>query len=399
MALRTTSMDTAPVDRATAAAIEGAEARAWADLYAAAPADFAAAAGVGTRDVGGALVTSWAATGRRYFSRAIGLGVLAPATPEAVDDIIAGYRAAGITMFLLPSQPHCRPAGYERWLAQRGLEPFDAHDRIVRGGEPLAGSTWTSGDRDLVVEEVGPERGDEWAELLQRDYRLEAGPWLAALLGRPGWHQYVVREGGAVVAARGMYIGPDGIAWLGMDGPVPGLRTHDHGPDAALCAAIVAAGLARGARGFIADIEAPSPTLDTPAYDHFGRLGFRRPYAARTGPASDAPSARGARPRCAPKISPQPARGARTGPSSDPWLRPQRTCRRRRGQSRNSTTSATGARSGARCSWRGRPRCSSPTGVSSAWMPSAARPAGASSRCSVRQYPASPRTWAPTSTM
>jgi hypothetical protein len=29
---------------------------------------------------------------------------------------------------------------------------------------------------------------------------------------------------------------------------------------------------------FIADIEAPSNGLDTPAYEAFGRLGFRRPY-------------------------------------------------------------------------------------------------------------------------
>ena len=75
-----------------------------------------------------------------------------------------------------------------------------------------------------------------------------------------------------------MYIGPGGRAWLGMDGPVPGLMTGDYEPDAAICAAIVADGLARGVRMFAADIEAPSNELDTPAYEYFGRLGFRRPY-------------------------------------------------------------------------------------------------------------------------
>jgi hypothetical protein len=47
---------------------------------------------------------------------------------------------------------------------------------------------------------------------------------------------------------------------------------------AAICDVAVRDGLARGARGFLADIEAPSPALDTPAYDRFARLGFRRPY-------------------------------------------------------------------------------------------------------------------------
>jgi hypothetical protein len=41
---------------------------------------------------------------------------------------------------------------------------------------------------------------------------------------------------------------------------------------------MVADGLVNGARSFLADIEAPSPGLDTPAYEYFARLGFRRPY-------------------------------------------------------------------------------------------------------------------------
>ena len=74
-----------------------------------------------------------------------------------------------------------------------------------------------------------------------------------------------------------MFLGPEGIAWLGMDSPVPGLQTDDYEPDAAICARIVEDGLAAGAKGFIADIEAPSQALDTPAYANFATLGFRRP--------------------------------------------------------------------------------------------------------------------------
>jgi hypothetical protein len=64
-----------------------------------------------------------------------------------------------------------------------------------------------------------------------------------------------------------------------MDGPVPGVTTDDYEPDAALCAYMVADGLAHGARGFLADIEAPSPEQDTPAYGYFAELGFTIPYA------------------------------------------------------------------------------------------------------------------------
>jgi hypothetical protein len=279
-AAATAAIDTSPVDLRAAAAIEAAEARAWADMYAAAPREFAESAGVSTRTLAGALVMTWAATGRRYFSRTIGLGVVEPASAEALDDVLAGYAAAGIGMFLIPSQPHCQPAEFADWLRERGLEPFDAQDRVVRGGEPLdmSRAAATSG-RNLQVERVTAASADEWAEFLQRVYRLDTGGWLQALIARPGWSQYVVREGREIVAARGMYLTPERVAWVGMDGPVPGLSTQDFDPDVALWERIVSDGVAAGAGMFIADIEAPSPTLDSPAYHYFARLGFRRPYA------------------------------------------------------------------------------------------------------------------------
>ena len=269
-------IDTSAVDQAEAVAIESAEARAWADVYSAAPPGWAAEAGLGFREVAGALVISWAATGRRYFSRAIGLGVIEPASGEAIDEILRGWEEEGISMFLLQSLPHCLPANYEGLLRERGLEPFDAQDRVYRDGSPLA--LPEPSERPPAVDRVTPETADEWAEFLQRVYRLDTGPWLQRLIGRAGWHQYVARENGEIAGARGMFIGPDGAAWMGMDGPVPGVMTDDYEPDAALCAFMVADGLARGATGFLADIELPSPELDTPAYGYFAGLGFRRPY-------------------------------------------------------------------------------------------------------------------------
>jgi hypothetical protein len=246
--------------------------RAWADVYAAAPESWAESVGLGTREVGGALVIQWAATGRRFFSRVIGLGVTEPATEEAIDEILRGYADAGITMFLLQSFPQCRPAEYEGWLRERGLEPFDAQDRVYRGASPAEPPP------PGPVEKVTAESAAEWAEFVQRVYRLDTGQWLERLIGRPGWHEYVYRDGGEVVAARGMFIGPDGLAWLGMDAPVPGVMTDDYEPDAALCAFMVADGLASGAKGFLADIELPSAEMDTPAYRYFAELGFTRPY-------------------------------------------------------------------------------------------------------------------------
>lgn len=141
MSVSAALLDTTPAGLATAVSFEAAEARAWADLYAAAPVDWAADAGVETHEVGGALMLCWAATGRRYFSRTIGVGLAEAATPALIEEILDRYQRAGITMFLLQSLPQCRPAEYESWLREFGLEPFDAQDRVVRDRRPLAVSS------------------------------------------------------------------------------------------------------------------------------------------------------------------------------------------------------------------------------------------------------------------
>src|SRR5438309_9566648 len=166
-------IDRTTVDTRAAAAIEAAEARAWADCYAAAPAGFARSAGVGFRTVADALVIHWAATGRRYFSRVIGLGVSEPASEAAIDEILAGFREAGIDMFLLQSLPHCRPGEYEGWLRDCGLEVFDHQDWRWRGGARDAGSPPRGARRRLQVEPVDADTSDEWAEFLQRAYQLD----------------------------------------------------------------------------------------------------------------------------------------------------------------------------------------------------------------------------------
>src|SRR4051794_30309982 len=127
-------MDIAPLNASAVAAIEMAEARAWADCYAAAPAAFAEEAGLGFDWIEpGVLALRWVASGRRYFSRVIGVGVGEPATPQLLDRIGAYYDRLRIGMYLVQSMPACEPTDYCAWLGARGLEAFDAQDRVVRG--------------------------------------------------------------------------------------------------------------------------------------------------------------------------------------------------------------------------------------------------------------------------
>ncbi|MEW5988866.1 MAG: hypothetical protein AB1791_19760, partial [Chloroflexota bacterium] len=109
-------------------------------------------------------------------------------------------------------------------------------------------------------------------------YGLPTTPWLLALVERPGWHHYLLRRGRAIAAVRSMYVHHDGMAWLGIDAPVPGIMAPSYDLDRQLCQAMVRDGLGLGVRYFAADIEAPTPAMNTPAYHHFEALGFKRPY-------------------------------------------------------------------------------------------------------------------------
>jgi hypothetical protein len=214
---------------------------------------------------------------RGHFNRPIGLGVVEPATHELVRDLVAGFRAAGVSRFMLLEQPECRPAAYLDWLRDEGLRPYGAWERVVRGAKPLP--DLPPGGREIAVEPLTDRAVEEWTAFIAGVYGLDCEPWLSALHGRSGWSHYLAREDGRVVAARSCFVPRDGrLAFLGIDGPVPGVMTSDYEPDAALCRRIVADGLVAGAGGFLADIEAPSPTRDTPAYATFRDLGFRLPY-------------------------------------------------------------------------------------------------------------------------
>ncbi len=264
---------------APAATIEAVEARAWGDLFAAMPRALRAALQAETRVIDGALVLVCPGFDRHKFNCALGIGVLEPATSAGLDAIIDVWRAAGVTAFMLQSQPQTRPDPYQGWLGEHGLRPTSAWDRVVRGDEPLGAPLAAADGRDIAVERVDATTMEEWSGLVTRVYGLAAADvWLNALLGRPGWHHYLAREGGVAVAARSMYLDGSREAWLGIDGPVPGVMTADYTPDAALCARIVADALALGARTMVADIEAASPALDTPAYAYFAALGFAWPY-------------------------------------------------------------------------------------------------------------------------
>ncbi|MDX8528212.1 hypothetical protein RFM68_27420 [Mesorhizobium sp. MSK_1335] len=271
------------VSRDISRAIERAEVAAWLDLYEAAPADFAARQGLSIARDGDLVWTTCTTIPFIHFNCVKNIGVDSPVSEAQLDALLAHYRNAGIMRPWFYTNPHTEPTRLRCWLEARGLQHQGGWERIYRDATPLAAEPLFPGDPlipvdDLVVEEVTPKTASDWASFIDAKYRLSASPWLVALVGRKGWHHYMLRRRGAVVAVRSLFIS-DGAAWSGIDAPVPGIMAPSFDLDAMLGERVVRDGIAAGAKLFVADIEAPRPDRDGPAYRNYARLGFKLAYS------------------------------------------------------------------------------------------------------------------------
>jgi len=270
-------MLTETVTQEFAAQLELCEVNAWIDMYAAAPPDFERQLGTEIIRAGDIVLTRCKAIPFIHFNCVMNLGMMEAATERQLDDLLSRYRHAGVERPWFFHIPHCRPAALPAWFHTRGLQARGGWDRIYRRDTPLAHAV-AHPDDGFLVERVTKSGATEWAAFIDSVYGLPTSPWLISLVERTGWHHYALRAGGQIRAVRSMYIGSDGMAWLGIDAPVPGVMAPSFDLDARVCETMISDGIALGARCFVADIEAPHPEMDTAAYRHFAALGFSKAY-------------------------------------------------------------------------------------------------------------------------
>lgn len=189
------------------AALEAGEVAAWRDFYAALPAPLAEQLPLNIHTDGPVVYTVCPPIPFIMFNRVINLGMGNTATDERIDRLMAVYTGAGVDNYAIHVIPVCQPPDLPDRLRRRGLAPDGGWDRIFRDNRPLPGYT-----TDPAVEKVDADNAREWAEFLYACYELPVQPWLLALVGRPGWHHYLLRgEDGAVKAVRSMFVAADGV--------------------------------------------------------------------------------------------------------------------------------------------------------------------------------------------
>ena len=212
------------------------------ELHAAAPDAVREALGLSLETVEGADAAVATGDPSILLNRAIGLGVEAPASPEAPAALKAHYAAAGIGRYFAHVHPEAEPAELCTWLEAEGFTPYRRWAKFARGREAPP-----TPDSDLRVERIGPEHARDFGRIVAGGFDLTeaAGAALGPLTDRSGWHLYMTFAGDVPAGTGALYVRDD-VGWLDFGATDPTHRRR--GSQRALLARRIADALDLGCR-------------------------------------------------------------------------------------------------------------------------------------------------------
>ncbi len=263
---------TSRVSSTDAMRIEQVEARAWIDTHSAAPAAAITALGLRTRSQGAVALLTADRSESLLDNRAIGMGVLEPATDAMLDGVLQHY-AHGATGFAINLSPFAQPADTAARLASRGLQTFFHHVKWIRGSGPapsvvtrLRVTLASAADAGLYAATLHPEDAPDRAAQIE---------WTAAMVGRPGWGHVLAWDGDEPVAGAAVFVDGEN-AWLGHAHTREEFRRQ--GAQQALLAERIRFAAATGARLLTTETAPDWPDLPRESLRNVARAGFRVAY-------------------------------------------------------------------------------------------------------------------------
>jgi GNAT superfamily N-acetyltransferase len=254
------------------AALEAVELAAVRDWFVAAPRATAAALGIGFLEIGGALCGAvMALPGARTFNRVAGLGLAHDAEDEQLDAIAAFYDGLRLP-YVISLAPGARPADLGERLERRGYEPDYAWVKFARPVAPLAPA-----ETELRIERIGPAHAEDFARVVSGGFGLPdtMAPWVAALVGRPGWSCHLAFDGEEPAAAGALFVDGD-VGWLGLGATLPEHRRR--GAQGALLGDRIAAAAEAGCRTVATETGAEVDGMPSNSYRNILRSGFEAVY-------------------------------------------------------------------------------------------------------------------------
>jgi GNAT superfamily N-acetyltransferase len=252
--------------------LERVEREAWVDLYNAAPDHLRSLIGIRVEQIGTAAALVLSTIDYPDFNRLIGLGVDEPATEEILDHFLELYRAAGIRKFLIHLAPNARPAILRDWLIARGLVPSRRWAKAYREPDSVEQI-----QTNLRIAPVGLAGSGSFGRTVCAGFGMpdSLAPWTAALVGRPGWRQFVALEGDQPVGTGALYL-RNHAGWLGIGATRPSHRRR--GAQGALMARRIEEGFNAGCELLVTETAEDLPEKPNPSFHNMMRTGFQLAY-------------------------------------------------------------------------------------------------------------------------
>lgn len=242
----------------------------WAELWAAAPPELAARHGIEATSVGGALCTSVGQQSSTMLNRVVGLGLERPATDGDLD-AIESFFSGRDQQFYVSLNPKATPPDLPARLRRRGFSDGYAWMKFRRGVEPPPAT-----ETELRVQELGPEQGADFGEVVAVGYELEpfTAAWLAEL-PRTSWRCYLAYDGEEAAGAAALFV-HDGDGYLCFAATRPEHRRK--GAQSALLAARIRDAAEAGCERLFTETGERIPLKPSNSYRNILRFGFAEAY-------------------------------------------------------------------------------------------------------------------------
>lgn len=248
--------------------IEDAEAAAYADQLAAAPAEW--------NCVAEHTSAGWFLCAPKLdlvlFNRLVGWGLNEPGRRIDLETALDRFRAGRLTHYGIQLSPAAKPDEIPEWLDAAGLVQRDNWSKAYRAAGDVPSIA-----TDLRVEEIGPEQAAIAASIACTAFDMpsELERWIASFVGRSGWHHYMAFDGAAAVATAALFVRGD-VGWLGIAGTI--LSARRRGAQGALMQCLLTDGRALGCRWFVTETQQETPERPNPSFHNVLRLGFHVAY-------------------------------------------------------------------------------------------------------------------------
>jgi GNAT superfamily N-acetyltransferase len=206
------------------------------------------------------------------LNRIVNLGLDQPASEVQLGRMVAAARERGVRRLFVQLAPGHQPAALADWIASLGGR---LHNRWVRlwrqtAAPPEEGTALRVAP---VLASAAPAFGAAVAASL--GLPAAVAPWLASIVGRPGWRAFGAFDGPTLVATGALFAsGPFG--WLGLATTHPAFRGR--GAQRALIARRLAEAAALGCAWVAVETAEDAPGHPAPSYHNLLRLGFTEAY-------------------------------------------------------------------------------------------------------------------------